>query len=223
MCLCEVVSVGFWVRYTAIQIFSGSLYVIVRLLLIRMKKQNKTKNKYLTGCSKVQENKSWAKPASLFIIAFNHLHNSILINLFTGEDVRPITQLDWYRPLITRDVKWGIGVTGQLQWWVWSCTRTHTHTDTHTHTRMHTHTHSHTLTHPPTLLSPILSNCDLFGKEMLQIWPKKIHISGEKWLRKPVLSSGSLYIKCHANLENCLYWKLLLIKVMWLVNAVFHI
>lgn len=58
MCLCEVVSVGFWVRYTAIQIFSGSLYVIVRLLLIRMKKQNKKKNKYLTGCSKVQENKS---------------------------------------------------------------------------------------------------------------------------------------------------------------------
>lgn len=118
MCLCELVSVGFWVKYTAIQIFSGSLYVIVRLLLIRMEK-----NKYpdRTGCSKVLENKSWAKPISLFIIAFNHPHNSVLINLFTGEDVRPITQLDWHRLLITTDVKCGKGVT------VVGCARTHTH------------------------------------------------------------------------------------------------
>lgn len=40
-------------------------------------------------------------------MAFNHPHNSMLINLFTGKDVQPITPLDWHRPLITKDVKWG--------------------------------------------------------------------------------------------------------------------
>lgn len=51
-----------------------------------------------------------SRAITLFIIAFNHPHNSILINLFTGEDVRPITRLDWHRPLITKDVKNGGGM-----------------------------------------------------------------------------------------------------------------
>lgn len=68
-------------------------------------------NKLNTGCSILQQNKSWVKAITLFIIAFNHPHNSILINLFTGEDVRPITPLDWHRPLITKDVKWGKVIT----------------------------------------------------------------------------------------------------------------
>lgn len=59
--------------------FSDSLYVTVRLPLIRMEK-----NKYpdSTGCSKVQENKSWAMSISLFIMTFNHPRNSVLVNLF---------------------------------------------------------------------------------------------------------------------------------------------
>lgn len=99
----------------------------------------------MTGCSKVQENKSWAKPISLFIIAFNHPHNSVLINLFTGEDVGPITQLDWHRPLISRDVIWGKGVT------VAGCNDEFDAAHTNTHT----------------LPSPVLWNCDMFGIEML--------------------------------------------------------
>lgn len=33
------------------------------------------------------------KPITLFIIAFNHSHNGVLINLFIGKDVWPITRI----------------------------------------------------------------------------------------------------------------------------------
>lgn len=44
-----------------------------------------------------------------------------LINLFAGDDVRPITRLDWHGPLITRHVKGGWGRVGGgaevAGWW----------------------------------------------------------------------------------------------------------
>lgn len=77
-------------------------------LILSNPKKKKTNIAY---CRVLQENKCWVKPIILFIKAFNHPHNNILINLFAGEDVRPITQLDWHRSLITKDVKWGKVIT----------------------------------------------------------------------------------------------------------------